>query len=168
MLLSREAEGQMLLYAREDGELRLSVFDTDTWQCVQWESIFSLDEEDDYSLLGIGEGFMVMSGSDNIFRVVEEKDGVYTPALSGVQDMGDGYVDEWWYYTVCAYDGQRLVISGVTIPGDCSLWVQVYDETGLTYGARIDHSLDREDAWNLYEYNGNVADQYPIVAFTGA
>ena len=168
MLLSREAEGQMLLYAREDGELRLSVFDTDTWQCVQWESIFSLDEEDDYSLLGIGEGFMVLYQSDNLFRVVEEADGVYTPALSGVWDRGEGYVDEWWYDTVCAYDGQRLVISGVTIPGDCSLWVQVYDETGLTYGARIDHSLDREDAWNLYEYSADsVADQYPVIAFTG-
>ena len=168
MLLSREAEGQVLLYAREDGALKLSVFDTDTWQCVQWETIFPLGEEDAYSLLGSGDGFMVMSGPDNMFRVVEEADGVYTPALSGVQDMGEGYVDEWWYNVECAYDGERLVISGITGNGNCSLWVQVYDETGLTYGARIDHSLDREDAWNLYEYNGNVADQYPIVAFTGA
>ena len=168
MLLSREAEGQVLLYAREDGALKLSVFDTDTWQCVQWETIFPLGEEDAYSLLGSGDGFMVMSGPDNMFRVVEEADGVYTPALSGVQDMGEGYVDEWWYNVECAYDGQRLAVAGITASGDCSLWVQVYDETGLTYGARIDHSLDREDAWNLYEYNGNVADQYPIVAFTGA
>lgn len=168
MLLSREAEGQVLLYAREDGALKLSVFDTDTWQCVQWETIFPLGEEDAYSLLGSGDGFMVMSGPDNMFRVVEEADGVYTPALSGVQDMGEGYVDEWWYNSECAYDGERLVLAGITASGDCSLWVQVYDETGLTYGARIDHSLDREDAWNLYEYNGNVADQYPIVAFTGA
>ena len=168
MLLSREAEGQVLLYAREDGALKLSVFDTDTWQCVQWETIFPLGEEDAYSLLGSGDGFMVMSGPDNMFRVVEEADGVYTPALSGVQDMGEGYVDEWWYNVECAYDGQRLAVAGITASGDCSLWVQVYDETGLTYGARIDHSLDREDAWNLYEYNGNVADQYPIVAFTGS
>ena len=166
MLLNREEEGQLLLYAREDGALKLSVFDVETWQCVQWETIFSLGEEDYYSLLGSGDGFMVMSGPDNIFRVVEEADGVYTPALSGVQDMGDGYVDEWWYNVECAYDGQRLVLAGITASGDCSLWVQVYDETGLTYGARIDHSLDREDAWNPYEYNGNVADQYPIITFT--
>ena len=168
MLLSREAEGQVLLYAREDGALKLSVFDTDTWQCVQWETIFPLGEEDAYSLLGSGDGFMVMSGPDNMFRVVEEADGVYTPALSGVQDMGEGYVDEWWYNVECAYDGQRLAVAGITASGDCSLWVQVYDETGLTYGARIDHSLDREDAWNLYEYSADsVADQYPVIAFTG-
>ena len=166
MLLSREAEGQVLLYAREDGALKLSVFDTDTWQCVQWETIFPLGEEDAYSLLGSGDGFMVMSGPDNMFRVVEEADGVYTPALSGVQDMGEGYVDEWWYNVECAYDGQRLAVAGITASGDCSLWVQVYDETGLTYGARIDHSLDREDAWNLYEYNSNVADPYPIITVT--
>lgn len=169
MLLSREAEGQVLLYAREDGALKLSVFDTDTWQCVQWETIFPLGEEDAYSLLGSGDGFMVMSGPDNMFRVVEEADGVYTPALSGVQDMGEGYVDEWWYNVECAYDGERLVISGITGNGNCSLWVQVYDETGLTYGARIDHSLDREDVWNFYEYRTDaVTEQYPIITFTGA
>lgn len=169
MLLSREAEGQVLLYAREDGALKLSVFDTDTWQCVQWETIFPLGEEDAYSLLGSGDGFMVMSGPDNMFRVVEEADGVYTPALSGVQDMGEGYVDEWWYNVECAYDGQRLAVAGITASGDCSLWVQVYDETGLTYGARIDHSLDREDVWNFYEYRTDaVTEQYPIITFTGA
>ena len=169
MLLSREAEGQVLLYAREDGALKLSVFDTDTWQCVQWETIFPLGEEDAYSLLGSGDGFMVMSGPDNMFRMVEEADGVYTPALSGVQDMGEGYVDEWWYNVECAYDGERLVISGITGNGNCSLWVQVYDETGLTYGARIDHSLDREDVWNFYEYRTDaVTEQYPIITFTGA
>ena len=168
MLLSREAEGQVLLYAREDGALKLSVFDTDTWQCVQWETIFPLGEEDAYSLLGSGDGFMVMSGPDNMFRVVEEADGVYTPALSGVQDMGEGYVDEWWYNVECAYDGQRLAVAGITASGDCSLWVQVYDETGLTYGARIDHSLDREDAWNFYEYRTEaVAEEAPLIAFTG-
>lgn len=169
LLLNREAEGQVLLYAREDGALKLSVFDTDTWQCVQWETIFPLGEEDAYSLLGSGDGFMVMSGPDNMFRVVEEADGVYTPALSGVQDMGEGYVDEWWYNVECAYDGERLVISGITGNGNCSLWVQVYDETGLTYGARIDHSLDREDVWNFYEYRTDaVTEQYPIITFTGA
>lgn len=169
MLLNREEEGQLLLYAREDGALKLSVFDVETWQCVQWETIFSLGEEDYYSLLGSGDGFMVMSGPDNIFRVVEEQDGVYTPTLSGVQDTGDGYVDEWWYNVACAYDGQRLVLSGITASGDCSLWVQVYREEGLAYGARIDHSLDREDVWNPYEYSSDsVIEQYPIIAFTGA
>ena len=168
MLLSREAEGQVLLYAREGGALKLSVFDMDTWQCVQWETIFSLGEEDHYSLLGSGDGFMVLYRSDNTFRVVEEADGVYTPALSGVWDRGEGYVDEWWYDTACGYDGQRLVLSGITGNGNCSLWVQVYDETGLTYGARIDHSLDREDVWNPYEYNGRAAEQYPIITLAAA
>ena len=170
LLLNREAEGQVLLYAREDGALKLSVFDVDTWQCVQWESIFPLGAEDYYSLLGSGEGFMVMYRSDDgFFRVVEEQDGVYTPALSGTRDRGEGYVDEWWYDTACAYDGERLVISGITGNGNGSLWVQVYDETGLTYGARIDHSLDREDVWNFYEYRTDaVTEQYPIITFTGA
>ncbi len=170
LLLNREAERQVLLYAREDGALKLSVFDTDTWQCVQWESIFPLGAEDYYSLLGSGEGFMVMYRSDDgFFRVVEEQDGVYTPALSGTRDRGEGYVDEWWYDTACAYDGERLVISGITGNGNGSLWVQVYDETGLTYGARIDHSLDREDVWNFYEYRTDaVTEQYPIITFTGA
>lgn len=170
LLLNREAEGQVLLYAREDGALKLSVFDVDTWQCVQWESIFPLGAEDYYSLLGSGEGFMVMYRSDDgFFRVVEEQDGVYTPALSGTWDRGEGYVDEWWYETACAYDGERLVISGITGNGNGSLWVQVYDETGLTYGARIDHSLDREDVWNFYEYRTDaVTEQYPIITFTGA
>ena len=169
LLLNREAEGQVLLYAREDGALKLSVFDVDTWQCVQWESIFPLGAEDYYSLLGSGEGFMVMYRSDDgFFRVVEEQDGVYTPALSGTWDRGEGYVDEWWYETACAYDGERLVISGITGNGNGSLWVQVYDETGLTYGARIDHSLDREDVWNFYEYRTDaVTEQYPIITFTG-
>ena len=169
LLLNREAEGQVLLYAREDGALKLSVFDVDTWQCVQWESIFALGAEDYYSLLGSGEGFMVMYRSDDgFFRVVEEQDGVYTPALSGTWDRGEGYVDEWWYETACAYDGERLVISGITGNGNGSLWVQVYDETGLTYGARIDHSLDREDVWNFYEYRTDaVTEQYPIITFTG-
>lgn len=169
LLLNREAERQVLLYAREDGALKLSVFDTDTWQCVQWETIFPLGEEDHYSLLGSGDGFMVLYQADNIFRVVEEENGVYTPALSGTWDRGEGYVDEWWYETACAYDGERLVISGITGNGNGSLWVQVYDETGLTYGARIDHSLDREDVWNFYEYRTDaVTEQYPIITFTGA
>ena len=169
LLLNREAEGQVLLYAREDGALKLSVFDVDTWQCVQWETIFPLGEEDHYSLLGSGDGFMVLYQADNIFRVVEEENGVYTPALSGTWDRGEGYVDEWWYETACAYDGERLVISGITGNGNGSLWVQVYDETGLTYGARIDHSLDREDVWNFYEYRTDaVTEQYPIITFTGA
>lgn len=170
LLLNREAEGQVLLYAREDGALKLSVFDVDTWQCVQWESIFPLGAEDYYSLLGSGEGFMVMYRSDDgFFQVVEEQDGVYTPALSGTWDRGEGYVDEWWHDTACAYDGERLVLSGITGNGNCSLWVQVYDETDLTYGARIDHSLDREDAWNFYEYRTDaVTEQYPIITFTGA
>lgn len=169
LLLNREAERQVLLYAREDGALKLSVFDTDTWQCVQWESIFPMGEEDTFSLLGNGDGFMVLYQADNIFRVVEEENGVYTPALSGTWDRGEGYVDEWWYETACAYDGERLVISGITGNGNGSLWVQVYDETGLTYGARIDHSLDREDVWNFYEYRTDaVTEQYPIITFTGA
>ena len=169
LLLNREAERQVLLYAREDGALKLSVFDTDTWQCVQWESIVPMGEEDTFSLLGNGDGFMVLYQADNIFRVVEEENGVYTPALSGTWDRGEGYVDEWWYETACAYDGERLVISGITGNGNGSLWVQVYDETGLTYGARIDHSLDREDVWNFYEYRTDaVTEQYPIITFTGA
>lgn len=168
-LLMAGEGGQLLLYARENGELKLSVFDTDTWQCVQWETIFPLGEEDHYSLLGSGDGFMVLYQADNIFRVVEEENGVYTPALSGTRDRGEGYVDEWWYDTACAYDGERLVISGITGNGNGSLWVQVYDETGLTYGARIDHSLDREDVWNFYEYRTDaVTEQYPIITFTGA
>ena len=168
-LLMAGEGGQLLLYARENGELKLSVFDTDTWQCVQWETIFPLGEEDHYSLLGSGDGFMVLYQADNIFRVVEEENGVYTPALSGTWDRGEGYVDEWWYETACAYDGERLVISGITGNGNGSLWVQVYDETGLTYGARIDHSLDREDVWNFYEYRTDaVTEQYPIITFTGA
>ena len=168
-LLMAGEGGQLLLYAGENGELKLSVFDTDTWQCVQWETIFPLGEEDHYSLLGSGDGFMVLYQADNIFRVVEEENGVYTPALSGTWDRGEGYVDEWWYETACAYDGERLVISGITGNGNGSLWVQVYDETGLTYGARIDHSLDREDVWNFYEYRTDaVTEQYPIITFTGA
>lgn len=168
LLLNREAEGQVLLYAREDGALKLSVFDVDTWQCVQWESIFPMGEEDTFSLLGNGDGFMVMSRSDNFFRVVEEKDGVYTPALSGTQDSGDGYVVEWWYTPACAYDGQRLVLAGITANGSCSFYIQVYEETGLTYGARIDHSLDREDAWNYYEYmTDSMTEEYPLITFTG-
>ena len=169
LLLDRREEGQLLLFAREDGALKLSVFDVDTWQCVQWESIFPLGAEDYYSLLGSGEGFMVMYRSDDgFFQVVEEQDGVYTPALSGTRDRGEGYVDEWWHDTACAYDGERLVLSGITGNGNCSLWVQVYDETGLTYGARIDHSLDREDAWNFYEYRTEaVAEEAPLIAFTG-
>ena len=167
-LLMAGEGGQMLLYAREDGELKLSVFDTDTWQCVQWETIFPLGEEDTYSLLGSGDDFMVMIRSDNFFRVVEEQDGVYTPAFSGVQDTGDGYVDEWWYNVECAYDGQRLVLAGITGSGNCSCWVQVYQEAGLAYGARIDHSLDREDAWNYYEYiTDSRTSEYPLIAFTG-
>lgn len=168
-LLMAGEGGQLLLYARENGELKLSVFDTDTWQCVQWESIFPMGEEDTFSLLGSGDGFMVMSRSDNFFRVVEEKDGVCTPALSGVWDRGEGYVDEWWYETVCAYDGERLVLTGNPASGACSLWLQVYDETGLTYGARIGHSLDREDVWNYYEYGTDSAPEwYPIITFTGS
>ena len=169
LLLDRREEGQLLLFAREDGALKLSVFDVDTWQCVQWESIFPLGAEDYYSLLGSGEGFMVMYRSDDgFFRVVEEQDGVYTPALSGTRDRGEGYVDEWWYDTACAYDGERLVLAGPTGSGDCSCWVQVYEEEGLTYGARIDHSLDREDAWNFYEYRTEaVAEEAPLIAFTG-
>lgn len=167
-LLMAGEGGQLLLYARENGELKLSVFDTDTWQCVQWESIFPMGEEDTFSLLGSGDGFMVMSRSDNFFRVVEEKDGVYTPALSGTQDSGDGYVVEWWYTPACAYDGQRLVLAGITANGSCSFYIQVYEETGLTYGARIDHSLDREDAWNYYEYmTDSMTEEYPLIAFTG-
>ena len=113
---------------------------------------------------------MVMYRSDDgFFQVVEEQDGVYTPALSGTWDRGEGYVDEWWHDTACAYDGERLVLSGITGNGNGSLWVQVYDETGLTYGARIDHSLDREDVWNFYEYRTDaVTEQYPIITFTGA
>ena len=169
LLLDRREEGQLLLFAREDGALKLSVFDVDTWQCVQWESIFPLGAEDYYSLLGSGEGFMAMYRSDDgFFRVVEEQDGVYTPALSGTRDRGEGYVDEWWYDTACAYDGERLVLAGPTGSGDCSCWVQVYEEEGLTYGARIDHSLDREDAWNFYEYRTEaVAEEAPLIAFTG-
>ena len=167
-LLMAGEGGQLLLYARENGELKLSVFDTDTWQCVQWESIFPMGEEDTFSLLGSGDGFMVMSRSDNFFRVVEEKDGVYTPALSGTQDSGDGYVVEWWYTPACAYDGQRLVLAGITANGSCSFYIQVYEETGLTYGARIDHSLDREDAWNYYEYmTDSMTEEYPLITFTG-
>ena len=166
LLLAGE-EGQMLLYAREDGMLKLSVFDTDTWQCVQWESIFPLGEEEYYSVLGSGDGFRVMARDDGFFRVVEEKDGVYTPALSGTQDTREGYVKEWWYAATCGYDGQRLVISGITGSGDCSCWVQVYEEEGLTYGARIDHSLDREDAWNFYEYREDsyASETYPLISF---
>lgn len=166
LLLAGE-EGQLLLYAREDGALKLSVFDTDTWQCVQWESIFPLGEEEYYSVLGSGDGFRVMARDDGFFRVVEEKDGVYAPALSGTQDTREGYVKEWWYAAACGYDGQRLVLSGITGSGDCSCWVQVYEAEGLAYGARIDHSLDREDAWNRYEYREDsyVSDLYPLISF---
>lgn len=168
LLLAGE-EGQMLLYAREDGTLKLSVFDTDTWQCVQWESIFPLGEEENYSVLGSGDGFRVMARGDGFFRVVEEKEGVYTPALSGTQDTSEGYVKEWWYSAACGYDGERLVLSGITGSGDCSCWVQVYEEEGLTYGARIDHSLDREDAWNSYEYREDsyASNLYPLISFRG-
>ena len=169
LLLDRREEGQLLLFAREDGALKLSVFETDTWQCLQWETLFPLGEEDYYSLLGSGEGFLVLERGDGFFRVVEEAEGVYTPALSGTCDQREGYVREWWYAGTCAYDGRRLVLAGPTGSGDCSLWVQVYDETGLTYGARIDHSLDREDVWNFYEYRTDaVTEQYPIITFTGA
>lgn len=166
LLLAGE-KGQMLLYAREDGALKLSVFDTDTWQCVQWESIFPLGEEENYSVLGSGDGFRVMARDDGFFRVVEEKEGVYTPALSGTQDTREGYVKEWWYAATCGYDGERLVLSGITGSGDCSCWVQVYEEEGLTYGARIDHSLDREDAWNFYEYREDsyASNLYPLISF---
>lgn len=166
MLLAGEA-GQLLLYAREDGALKLSVFDTDTWQCVQWESIFPLGAEESYSVLGSGDGFRVLARDDGFFRVVEEENGVYTPALSGTQDTREGYVKEWWYAATCGYDGERLVLSGITGSGDCSCWVQVYEEEGLTYGARIDHSLDREDAWNMYEYreDSSTSDLYPLISF---
>ena len=168
LLLDRGEEGQLLLFAREDGALKLSVFETDTWQCLQWETVFPLGEEDYYSLLGSGEGFLVLERGDGFFRVVEEAEGVYTPALSGTCDQREGYVREWWYAGTCAYDGRRLVLAGPTGSGDCSCWVQVYDETGLTYGARIDHSLDREDAWNFYEYRTEaVAEEAPLIAFTG-
>ena len=166
LLLAGE-EGRLLLYAREDGALKLSVFDADTWQCVQWESVFPLGEEEYYSVLGSGDGFRVLARDDGFFRVVEEKDGVYTPALSGTRDTREGYVREWWYAATCGYDGQRLVLSGITGSGDCSCWVQVYEAEGLAYGARIDHSLDREDAWNVYEYREDsyVSDLYPLISF---
>lgn len=160
----------MLLYAREDGALKLSVFDVDTWQCVQWETIFPLGAEDYYSLLGSGEGFMVMyRPDDGFFRVVEEQAGVYTPAYPAPGTEGTAMWTSGGITPSAPTTGERLVISGITGNGNCSLWVQVYDETGLTYGARIDHSLDREDVWNFYEYRTDaVTEQYPIITFTGA
>ncbi len=157
-----------VLYAREAGELKLRVFDAASGQCVQAGSVFLLEEGEDFSLLGSGEGFWVLTRGDDFFRVVEDSGNALTPTLSGTLDRRAIYgEDAWGYRENCAYDGRRLVMTGATGWADCALYVQVYDEGGLAYGARIDHSLDVEDAGSGYSqtYRPDEDKGYPWVAF---
>ena len=157
-----------VLYAREAGELKLRVFDAASGQCVQTGSVFLLEEGEDFSLLGSDDGFWVLTRGDDFFRVVEDSGSALTPTLSGTLDRRAIYgEDAWGYRENCVYDGRRLVMTGATGWADCALYVQVYDEGGLAYGARIDHSLDVEDAGSGYSqtYRPDEDKGYPWVAF---
>jgi len=141
---------RMLLFTRENDSIVLSSIDMESMTLLQKTELTSHSE--DIYLLEIKQydTFTAVILSDGRFYILVDNDaGGYDVKLTGnlyeYTEIDKNYI----YGLEMDYDGRRLAVAAtcqwtyIGTYGGCGTYLLVYDEDGLAYAGKYDHSADR-------------------------
>ena len=184
-----EDGSQFFLLTREEGQLRLRIFD-EAVQLTQTLDLLALDEAESYFQTYHGEDFLVpmvygprSEGYSYRFAVVGRDERGWSIHFTG-DDMeasnlgfkGFSWLNDSWSPVDLAYDGRRLAVRD-TVSGyrsDLAFYVAVYTAQGLEYLGAYNSSLSLpalpEASYLDFYYDTPLiyrAGGDPLVAWTG-
>jgi len=143
-------EDQLLLFTRENDVLVLTVLSRADGRVLQRIETVSCAAEEPWRQCHQGEDFLFLfCGGD--FMVLEERDGLYAPALREIYEYPERLLPGWrdMGEEDILWDGERLVIAHSGGGTDRShlgleLLVEVYGEEGLLYAGHYENSVGQD------------------------
>lgn len=161
-LMQDEEDQSLLLITEEDNSILLSVIDRDSMTLIQKTEITKIASDVSLSEINQFDDSLALSFSDHRFCLLSKTSGQHYE-LQMTEPLPD--LDQLDYIpfeqTQMAYNGDRLIMAFYPQYYESSLYLIVYDKTGLAYVGQYAQNTDRTVKDQIYD-NVRPMDHSPL------